>query len=117
VCVVKDFLNYGRLLKEINHTLIGLIPKVSNPERTYHFRPISLCNAICRIIAKVMVNQVRPILEGIIQPTQGAFIPQWVIHDNVLLAYEVMNMFKHMKGKKGNMALKLDMEQAYDIVE
>ena len=59
----------------------------------------------------------QPILERIIQAAQGAFITQRVIHDNVLLAHEVMNKFKHMKGKKGCVTLKLDMEKAYNRVE
>ena len=108
VCVIKDFFNSGRLLKEIDHTLIALIPKASNPERINQFRPISLYNVIYKIIAKVMVDRMRPILEKIIQPTQVAFIPQRVIHDNVLLVHELMNKFKHMKGKKAYVALRLD---------
>ena len=34
----------GHLLKDINMTLITLIPKFDNPESTNHFRPISCCN-------------------------------------------------------------------------
>jgi len=64
--VVKDFLSSGKMLKEINHTLIALIPKVHNPEQTNHFRPISLCNTLHEIIAKILVNRMRIILERII---------------------------------------------------
>jgi len=31
--VIKDFFHSGKLLKEVNHTLITLIPKVANPEQ------------------------------------------------------------------------------------
>ncbi|GJT36586.1 putative RNA-directed DNA polymerase, eukaryota, reverse transcriptase zinc-binding domain protein [Tanacetum coccineum] len=33
---VRDFFSNGRLLKEINHTFIALIPKVSTPQRLMH---------------------------------------------------------------------------------
>ena len=59
----------------------------------------------------------RPILEKIIDPVQSAFVPKRSIHDNILLTHEIMNKFKNMKGKKAWVALKLDMEKAYDRVE
>ena len=59
----------------------------------------------------------RPILQRIIHPTQSAFIPSRTIHDNILIAYEIINKFKHFKGKKGYVALKLDMKKAYDRIE
>ena len=106
-----------KLLKAVNHTFITLIPKNVNPETTAHYRPISLCNTVYKILAKILVNRMRPILQRIIHPTQSAFIPQRTIHDNILIAHEVVNKFKHMKGKKGYVALKLDMEKAYDRIE
>ena len=101
----------------MNHTLIALIPKIPNPETTAHYRPISLCNTVYKILAKILVNRMRPILQRIIHPTQSAFIPHRTIHDNILIAHEIVNKFKHMKGKKGYVALKLDMEKAYDRIE
>ncbi|KAL0281815.1 UNVERIFIED_CONTAM: hypothetical protein Sradi_7284200 [Sesamum radiatum] len=39
---ILDFFRTGRLLKQINATLISLIPKVNNPAVVAEFRPISL---------------------------------------------------------------------------
>jgi len=114
---IKDFFHTGTLLKEVNHTLITLIPKTENPETTAHFWPISLCNTIYKILAKILVNRLRPVLQRIIHPSQSAFIPNRTIHDNILLAHEIINKFHYYKGKKGYVALKLDMEKAYDRVE
>jgi len=114
---IKDFFHNGKLLKEVNHTLITLIPKTENPEITAHYRPISLCNTTYKILAKILVNRLRPVLQRIILPYQSAFIPNRTIHDNILLAHELINKFHHFKGKKGYIALKLDMEKAYDRIE
>ena len=97
---IKDFFLSGKLLKEVNHTLITLIPKVPNPKTTAHYRPISLCNVLYKILAKILVNRMRPILQRIIHPTQSVFIPHRTIHDNILIAHEIMTKFKHFKGKK-----------------
>ena len=79
--------------------LIALIPKVDNPSSTAQFRPISLCNSFYKIISKILVNRMRPLLDKIIDPVQSAFVPKRSIHDNILLTHEIMNKFKHMKGK------------------
>ena len=114
---MKDFFSSGKLLKEFNHTFITLIPKTDNPETTSQFRPISLCNAFYKIVAKIMVNRLRPLLERIIHPTQSAFVLHRAIHDNILLVHEVINKFHHLKGRKCYVAVKLDMKKAYDRIE
>lgn len=47
---VEEFFNSHLSLKHINQTFITLILKVKNPEIILQFRPISLCNAIYKII-------------------------------------------------------------------
>ena len=116
--VVLSSLNLGSILKSINHTFITLIPKVNNLERVSNCRPISLCNVIYKIISKVIANRLKPLLDSIISETRSAFIVDRLITNNILIAFE---FFHHMKtnctGKKGFMAMKLDMSKAYDRVE
>ncbi|GKF68034.1 hypothetical protein Tco_0197713, partial [Tanacetum coccineum] len=38
---VCEFFTNGKILKELNHTIIALIPKVSSPSRVNDYRPIS----------------------------------------------------------------------------
>ena len=115
---VLSSLNSSSILKSINHTFITLIPKVNNPERVSNFQPISLCNMIYKIVSKVIANRLKPMLHSIISDTQSAFIANRLITDNILIAFKSLH---HMKnnciGKKGFMALKLDMSKAYDRVK
>jgi hypothetical protein len=67
VChAVLDFLNFDVFDEEINATNIALIPKVSNPTRITEFRPISLCNVIYKLIAKVLANRLKKVLPAIV---------------------------------------------------
>ena len=69
VAAALDFLNSGHMLPTLNHTHIVLIPKIKNPVKMSDFRPISLCNVIYKIIAKVLANRLKQVLPQIIAPT------------------------------------------------
>lgn len=76
---VTSFFTGGSMPKEINSSLIVLILKVPNPYSSNHFRPISLCNVIYKIISKILVSRIRPLLPRFISPCQFAFIPgRWI---------------------------------------
>ena len=118
VSAVLEFLNSGYMPPPLNHTFIVLILKIKNPIKVSDFRPISLCNVIYKIIAKVLANRLKQILPQIISPTQNAFVPRRLITDNVLVAYEVLHAMQgRKKGKTGALSLKLDVSKAYDRVE
>lgn len=114
---VQAFFYSGMMLKEINHTFLALIPKVDNPSSANHFRPISLCSTIYKIISKVLTSRLKGVLSKIIHPLQGAFVLDRLIQDNILLAHEIFHSFRRKGGKSGWIAIKLDMEKAYDRLE
>ncbi|KAA3485420.1 Pleiotropic drug resistance protein 4 [Gossypium australe] len=58
------------------------------------------------------------VLDKCIDKAHSAFVLGRLISDNVLLAYEILHTLNRKKlGKKGWMAVKLDMSKAYDRVE
>lgn len=115
---VINFLHGGGMILSLNSTFIALIPKKYNSKLISHFRPINLCNAIYKLVSKVIVNRLKPYMDQIISSSQIPFIPGRIITDNIIIAHELLQTIKHkMKGKKRKMAVKLDMSKAYGKVE
>jgi hypothetical protein len=57
-----DFHRSGKLTKGVNSTLIALISKVDSPQRLADFRPISLVGCMYKVLATVLANRLRSIL-------------------------------------------------------
>ena len=116
VCnVVQAFFHSGSLLKVFNQTFINLIPKIPNPEEVSHFRPISFCNVFYKIISKVLINRLKPIMDSIITPYQNAFVKGRNITNNILFAHEIIDVIRKKRGKRDSFGvLKIDMSKAYD---
>ncbi|GJR99878.1 hypothetical protein Tco_0316387 [Tanacetum coccineum] len=73
--VIREFFRNGNLLKELNHTIIALIPKVKSPTRVNDYRPISCCNVLFKCISKIIANRIKHSLKLLISPNQSAFVP------------------------------------------
>ncbi|GLT27733.1 hypothetical protein SLA2020_027100 [Shorea laevis] len=100
------------------NTNIVLIPKCSDPKCMSDLRPISLCNVTYRILAKVLANRFKLVLQRVISPEQSAFLPTRLITNNALIAFEILHYMRHRKNRKwGWQAVKLDMSKAFDRVE
>lgn len=99
---------------ELNAALITLVPKVENPHSMVHFRPISLCRTLHKVISKILVARLRTILPNLISHDQVSFVPGLHITDNIMIAQELMHKFKLAKGKKWMFAWKIDLSKAYD---
>lgn len=63
------FFQCGSMPKEINSSLIVLTPKVSSPLTFNNYRPISLCNVVYKVISKILVSRIKPLLSKLISPS------------------------------------------------
>ncbi|KAL0295233.1 UNVERIFIED_CONTAM: hypothetical protein Sangu_3203000 [Sesamum angustifolium] len=107
---VQEFFRSGKLLKQLNATLLVLIPKVSD------YRPIACCNVLYKTITKIIVKRMQLILHLLIDYSQNAFVPGRSISDNILLAQELLAGYNQAK-LPPRCTIKVDLKKAYDSVE
>jgi len=115
VAAIKSFFNSGCLLKEVNATILSLVPKKPNSVVMGDFRPIACCNVIYKCITKILSNRMLPLLDVLVGRSQSAFIPGRCISENVLLAQELVRSY-HRKEGLPRCTLKVDLMKAYDSV-
>ncbi|GJV81463.1 RNA-directed DNA polymerase, eukaryota, reverse transcriptase zinc-binding domain protein [Tanacetum coccineum] len=113
---VRDFFSNGKLLKEVNSTVISLVPKVASPSKVSDYRPIACCNVVYKVISKVICNRLKGVLGLLVDDNQSAFIPSRQISDNIMLSQELMRNYHRNRGP-AKCAFKIDIEKAYDTVE
>ncbi|XP_022007560.1 uncharacterized protein LOC110906790 [Helianthus annuus] len=112
---VLDFFENGQMLKQINHTIIALVPKKDSPNSVQDYRPISCCNVLFKCISKIITDRIKGSLDGLVSINQSAFVPGRKITDNILLTQELMHNY-HIDRGPSRCALKIDIHKAYDTV-
>lgn len=117
ICLaIQNFFSSGKLLKEVNTTLISLIPKVDCPQGVSDYRPIACCNVLFKAITKILTNRLQTVLPSTIDDVQGAFIKQRSIIDNILVCQGLVRNYNRDKAPP-RCLIKMDIKKAYDTIE
>lgn len=103
-----------RFPAHMNASYISLIPKVNQSEMVSQCRSISLANVVVKVISKVVANRVKLVIGKLVSSYQCSFIPGRQSSDNIIVAQEILHSMRKKTGRQGVMALKLDLEKAYD---
>lgn len=117
IAVVQSFFRGNFLLKAHNHTHIALIPKGGSIATVHNYRPISLCNVFYKTISKLLATRLKHFLPKLISLFQIAFVSNKNISENFIITHEIKHFLKTLRGKEQYVAIKIDMEKAFDRVE
>lgn len=111
MAMFKQFHRTRQFERSLNATFIMLIPKKGGAEDIRDFQPISLLDSVYKLLAKVLANRLRGVLEGV---SHNAFVGRRQILDAVLLANECVD--SRLRQRMARIMCKLDIKKAYDNV-
>lgn len=74
ISAVKSFFTTSVLPRQVNATVISLIPKVPTAEKLSDFRPISLCNAVYKVISKIIASRLQEKLLRLYKGTRSVLL-------------------------------------------
>ena len=110
----ENNISIANQLQSCSQTDHNLQEQVENPTSLKMYHPISLCNVAYKTITKVIANRLQTILPQLFGSHQTSFVPRRHITENIVIAQEVVNSMRRKSGNRGFMAIKVDLEKAYD---
>jgi ribonuclease HI len=105
----------GKVIGALNSNFLTLIPKAANPTTFVDFRPIALCNLCYKLISKIIVNRIKPILSHFLSNEQLGFLKGRQILDAIGTTQECLHSIKSKNSKA--LILKLDLKKAFDCID
>lgn len=115
ISAVQQFFVSGFLPATANATILTLVPKFTGATKIKEFRPIACLNTIYKLISRLLVRRIKPILQQLILPSHTAFIKGRLIVENSVLASELVNGYHKNKGSK-RITIKVDIAKAFDTL-
>ncbi|WMV09897.1 hypothetical protein MTR67_003282 [Solanum verrucosum] len=111
---LQYFYEYQKFEKSLNATFIALIPKKVGASELKDFRHISLIGGIYKIVAKILAERLKKMVNNLVNKHQMAFIKGRQIMDAALIASEYVD--SRLKGAEAGVMCKLDIEKTYGHV-
>lgn len=115
VSAIKNFFASLFLPSTANATILTLVPKFPGATKITDFRPISCLNTIYKVISRLMVKRLKPMLPSFILPSQTAFVKGRLLVENTTLVGELVNGYHRNKGSK-KITIKVDIAKAFDTL-
>ncbi|GFY85411.1 hypothetical protein Acr_04g0001490 [Actinidia rufa] len=113
---VKEFFSSGQILKQLNHTVLALIPKSKEADRVEDFRPIACCNVTYKVISKIIASRLAPALNSIVDSAQSAFVQNRCTTNNIFLLQELLRKYGR-KRISPCCILNVDLRKSFDLVD
>ncbi|KAJ4801583.1 reverse transcriptase [Rhynchospora pubera] len=111
---VHLFFETGHMDPHIASSNMVLIPKLDAPSRVTHYRPISVCNFMYKVISKVLCSRLKRVIGTLIFPNQTAFTPGRDISENIIVLREVMHSINTSNYVADSFCYKCDLSKAFD---
>ncbi|GBG84066.1 hypothetical protein CBR_g37941 [Chara braunii] len=110
----NEALKGGTLPQGFVDAYVALLFKKGAKEDVWNWRPISILNALYKILAKVLANRLKEVLPSIIDSTQTGFVVGRQILSNILLAQQILE--EEQCTGQALAFVSIDLEKAYDRV-
>ena len=81
LAVFEEFYLHSKFEKSLNATFLALVPKKNGASNIRDFRPISLAGSVYKILAKVLANRLKEVLDQLIFESQNSFVGERLILD------------------------------------
>ncbi|KAK2658390.1 hypothetical protein Ddye_004923 [Dipteronia dyeriana] len=94
---INEFHGDGSIVMDLNNTFIMLIPKCSNSKSLREFRPITLVGSMYKVLAKVLANRLKLVMDMVIGGTQMAFVKDRQTIDSFMIAEKIINELMRSK--------------------
>ncbi|CAA7053106.1 unnamed protein product [Microthlaspi erraticum] len=112
---ISDFFDNFFMPAATNATILTLIPKKPGASKITDYRPISCLNTLYKVVSRLLVRRLKPLLPDLILPNQTAFFKDRLLVENTVLAGEIVNGYHKTKGPK-RITIKVDIAKAFDSV-
>lgn len=113
--VISNFFVTGFLPLSTNETILALVPKSPGASAVSDYRHVSCCNTVYKVISKLLVHRLKPLLPDFIVPNQTAFVKGRLLVENTVLASKIVQGYHKDKNPR-RIAIKVDVAEVFDTV-
>ena len=112
---ITHFFHSSFLPASANSTILTLVLKFPWASRIVDYKPISCLNTLYKVISRLLVSRLKPILRDLIVPNQTTFVKDRLLVENIMLSSELVNGYHKNKAPK-RITLKVDISKAFDTL-